>query len=143
MKHFRRLGVALLTFVVGVMVSPIHFYPEMIACGSHNSSASYRSSYFMQVSRGSREFNSAAEAEEAFNQSLSEAAEVIEVGPKVDRDGTVIGRRAVTLYYFPEEARYFTRVYWTQGHNLYSLSSGSALHVKEFEKQIELRAGYE
>ena len=143
MKHIRRFGVALLTFVVGVAVAPIHFYPEMIACGLHNSSASYRSSYFIQVSQGYQGFDSAAEAEEAFSQRLSEAAEVLEVGPKVDRDGTVIGRRAVTLHYFPEESRYFTRVYWTHGRYLYSISSGSALHVREFEKQLESRAGYE
>jgi len=143
MKHIRRFGVALLMFVVGVVFSPIHFYPEMIACGLHNSSTSYRSSYFIQVSNGYQGFDSAAQADEAFNQRLSRAGEVIEVGPKVDKDGAVIGRRAVTLYYFPQESRYFTRVYWTHGRYLYSISSGSALHVREFEKQMESRAGYE
>ena len=143
MKHIHRFGVALLTFVVGVAVAPIHFYPEMIACGFQNSSATYRSSYFIQVSNGYQAFNSAEAAEEAFSQRLSEAAEVLEVGPKVDRDGTVIGRRAVTLHYFPEESRYFTRVYWTNGRILYSISSGSALHVREFEKRMDAAAGYE
>ena len=143
MKHIRRFGVALVTFVVGVAVSPIHFYGESIACGWNNSSATYRSTYFIQVANGYQGFDSAEAAEKAFDQRLSQAAEVIEVGPKVDRDGTVIGRRAVTLHYFPGESCYVTRVDWTDGRYLYSISSGSALHVREFEKQTKLRTMYE
>jgi hypothetical protein len=136
MKYIRRFGVAIVTFVIGVAISPIHFFGESIACGLHSSSTSYRSSYFIQVSNGYREFDSAEEAEEAFNQRLSRAAQVVEVGPKVDKDGTVTGRRAVTMYYFPQESRYFTKIFWTHGRYLYSISSGSALHASEFEKQM-------
>jgi len=143
MKHIHRLSVALLTFVFGVAVSPMHFYVESIACGFSNSSTQFRSTYFIRVSRGSQSFHSPEEAEEAFNKRLSEAAEVLEVGPKLDKEGTVIGRRAVTLYYFPEESRYFTEVFWTNGRYLYSIRSGSALHVREFEKEMSRREGIE
>jgi len=143
MKHIRRFGVALVTFVVGVAVSPIHFYGESIACGWNSSGATYRSTYFIQVSNGYQGFDSAEAAEKAFDQRLSQAAEVIEVGPQVDRDGTVIGRRATILYCFPEESRYFTRIFWTHGRYLYSISSASAVHVREFEKQMKLRTMYE
>jgi len=136
MKHIRRLGVALLTFVLGVALSPMQFYVESVACGWRSSGASYRSTYFIQVTRGYREFDSPEEADAAFNKKLSEAAEVFEVGPKVDKNGTVIGRRAVTMYYFHEQSRYFTRVFWTDGRTLWSISSGSAQHVREFEKRM-------
>ena len=135
MKHVRRLSVALLTFVIGVAVSPIHFYVESFACGIRSSGTSYRSSYFIQLWAVNLAFDSREEAEETFNQHLSEAVEVYEVGPKIDKDGTVIGRRAVALFYFPPESRYFTKVFWTNGRNLNSISSASALHVREFEKQ--------
>ena len=135
MKHIRRLGVALLTFIFGVALSPMHFYVEMIACGPHNSGTSFRSTYSIQVTHGYQKFDSPEEADEAFDKKLSQAAEVFEIGPKINKDGT-IGRRAVTMYYFPEESRYFTRVFWTNGRYLRSISSGSAQHVREFEKQV-------
>jgi hypothetical protein len=136
MKHIRRLSVALLTFVLGVALSPMHFYVESIACGSHSSGTSFRSTYFIRVSRGYQKFDSPEKADEAFNKKLSGAVEVFEVGPQLDKDGTVVGRRAVIMYYFPEESRYFTRVFWTNGRYLWSISSGSAQHVREFEKRM-------
>ena len=33
MKYLRYLAIAIFTFVIGVAISPIRFYAEMIACG--------------------------------------------------------------------------------------------------------------
>jgi len=56
MKYFRRLGIALLTFV----------------------------------------------ANEVFDQRLSKVTKIVELGPKVNSDGVVIGRRGMALIYSPE-----------------------------------------
>jgi len=58
---------------------------------------------------------------------------VIEVGPKINDEGAVVGRRATALFFSPELSCY-TEILWTDGRFLHYIFSTSAVHVKEFEK---------
>ena len=54
MKYVRRFSIALLTFVLGVAVLPIHFYVEGMGCGKVIDGGgfgitSYSSSYFVKL----------------------------------------------------------------------------------------------
>src|SRR6185369_1303124 len=101
MKHVRRFGVTLLTFLVGIAVSPIQFYPEgygrgKIFDGGGNFGVTvYRSSYFVKLCFGHESYISSEKADQVFDQYLSEAVKVIEVGPKINNEGIVVGHRAV------------------------------------------------
>jgi len=140
MKHVRRLCVALLTFLLGVGFSPIHFYVEGMGCGKvidgggPFSITSFSSSYFVDLIRAGEVYVSPEKANEVFDQHLSEAVEVFEVGPKNNKDGAVVGRRAVALFFSPEISCYYTEILWTDGRILHYILSTSALHAKEFEK---------
>lgn len=140
MKHVRRLGIALLTFVLGVAVSPIHFYVEGMGCGKvvdgggGFSITSYRSSYFVKLLFVTAAYVSPEKADAVFKQHLSEAVNLIELGPKLNREGVVVGRRAMATFYDPELSSYYTEIFWTDGRFLHYISSTSALHVREFEK---------
>ena len=141
MKYVRRLGVALLTFIVGVAVAPIRFYDEasgrgMVIDGGGNFAITvYTSSYFVKLWFVHESYVSSEKADEVFNQRLSQAVSVIEVGPKINGRGTIVGRRAIALFYSPEISRYYTEILWTDGHILHYIFSTSALHAKEFEKR--------
>ncbi len=140
MKYGRPFPMALLTFVLGVALSPIHFYVEGIGCGKMIdggggfSTTSYTSSYFVKLESTHAQYVSPEKANQIFAQHLTEAAEVIEVGPKTNREGVVVGRRALALFYSPEQSYHYTEICWTDGRFLHYISSTSALHVKEFEK---------
>ena len=141
MKYFRRLGIALLTFVLGVAVSPIRFDVEGMGCGKVIDGGggfgitSYSSSYFVKLLSASEQYVSPEKANAVFDQHLSEAVKVIEVGPKINRAGVVVGRRAMALFYVPETSTYYTDIFWTDGRIVDYISSTSTLHVKEFENQ--------
>ena len=140
MKHVRRLGIALLTFIVGVAVSPIQFYCEglgrgkVIDGGGNYGIAVYTSSYFVKLWFVHESYVSPEKADQVFDEHLSHAVRVFEVGPKIDRHGTVVGRRAMALFFSPETSRHYTEIFWTDGHVIDYISSTSALHAKEFEK---------
>lgn len=140
MKHVRRLGFAVLTFLVGVAVAPIQFYWEasvrgkLIDGGGDYGSTRYTSSYFVKLFSGHESYVSPEKADQAFNEGLSQAVEVFELGPKIDRQGKVVGRRAMALFFAPEISRYYIEIFWTDGHVIDYISSTSALHAKEFEK---------
>ncbi len=140
MKHVRRLGIALLTFTLGVAVSPIRFYVEGMGCGKMIdgggwfSVTAYKSSYFVKLWLAHEGYVSPEKANEVFNDRLSTAVRIIEVGPKVNGEGVVVGRRAVALFFAPEASSYYTEILWTDGRFLHYIFSTSALHAKEFEK---------
>ena len=134
MKYIRRLGVAFLTFALGVALSPIHFYLEQTGVGKGYSLISYTSSYYVKLWYESQTYASPVKADEAFNQRLGEAVKIFEVGPEVNENGTV-GRRALALFFLPEIPGYYTEVFRTDGRRVLNVSSTSALHVVEFEKQ--------
>ena len=135
MSRLRGPVVALVTFVLGVAISPIHFHMEMIACGLRNSSTSYRSSYFVQVTTSNVTYESTAEANEAFNRELREAIRIVEITPKINTNGVLVGQRAVAIFYRPELNEYRAKVIWTEGRILFDISSTSFLHVMEFEER--------
>jgi hypothetical protein len=140
MKYVRRLGFALLTFTLGVAVSPIRFYVEGMGCGKvidgggGFSITSYQSSYFIKLLSVSEAYVSPEKANEVFDERLSTAVRIIELGPKVNREGRVVGRRAVALFFSPEASCHYTEILWTDGRFLHYIVSTSALHAKEFEK---------
>ena len=135
MKYLRYLALAILTFVIGVAISPIRFSAEAIGCGPHNSFTSYRSSYFIQTSTSYVSYDSEAEASDAFNKQLSDAVTVYDRSPKVNREGVLIEQRAVGLFYSRGNNEYYVISFWRDGRTLNGIGSRSYMHVKEFEKQ--------
>jgi len=114
MKYVRRLGVTLLTFIIGVAVSPIQFYRGASIRGKlfdgdgYFGSTVYMSSYFIKLWFVHEQYDSPEKAGQVFNQRLSEAVKVIEVGPKINDEGHVVGRRTVALFFEPQVSRYYT-----------------------------------
>ena len=141
MKHVRRLGIALLTFALGVAVSPIRFDVEGMGCGKLIDGGggfgitSYSSSYFVKLWFVQSAYASPEKADAVFDQHVSQAVNVIELGPKMNREGFVIGRRAMAIFYSPQLSENYTEIIWTDGRFLHYIASTSTLHVKEFEKQ--------
>jgi hypothetical protein len=134
MKYLLYLVVTLSTCATGIALSPIQFYWESIACG-FGSSKSYRSSYFVKTSFAHEGYPTFDKATEVFNRRLNEAAKVIEVTPKVNKDGLTVGQRAVVLFHEPNTNDYYVSIIWTDGRGIHSISSSSFLHVVEFEKR--------
>jgi len=135
MKYVRRLAFAIFTFVIGVAVSPIHFYVESIDCGTRSSSTSFRSSYFMQTSTSYVDFDSEQEASDAFDEGLKKAVEVIELKPKVNKQGVLIEQRAIGRFYNKGTDEFYVELFWREGRSIRRIDSRSYIHVKEFEKQ--------
>jgi len=135
MKYVRRLALAIVTFVIGVAISPIRFDVESIACGPHNSFTSFRSSYFMQTSTGYISYDSEQEASDAFKEELNEAVEVIELKPKVNKEGILIEQRAVGKFYNKGTDEFYVMLFWREGRSVRMISSRSYMHVKDFERQ--------
>jgi hypothetical protein len=141
MKHVRRLGIALLTFGLGVALSPIHFYVEGMGCGKVADGGggfgitSYSSSYFVKLWFVESAYASPEKADAVFNQTLSQAINVVELGPKINQKAVVVGRRAMVILYSPQLSNNYTEIIWTDGRFLHYIGSTSTMHVKEFEKQ--------
>ena len=140
MKHVRRVSFALLTFLIGVAVSPIQFYSQAsgrgkVVDGGWSGITVYRSSYFVQLYSVHEEYGSPEKANEVFDEHLSKAVNVIEVGPKINAQGTVVGRTATAVFFSPQLSCNYTETFWTDERHLHYVSSTSALHVREFEKQ--------
>ena len=142
MRCIRYPLLALLTFIIGVVISPIHFYLEGMGCGrvmdggGGFSVQSYSSSYFVKLSFAHAGYVSTEKAAEVFNQQLAEAVEVIEVAPKLNSKGVVVGRRAEAIFFDPERDRYYACIFWTDGRFIHSIGSTSSLHVIEFERHV-------
>ena len=135
MKYVCYVALAIFTFVVGVGISPIRFYAESIACGRHNSSTSYRSSYFMQTSKSYVTYDTEDEARDVFNKELTQALTVYDVSPKMNNEGVLIEQRAVYQTYHPVNDEYYVEIMWREGRTLHWIHSRSYTHVMEFEKQ--------
>src|SRR5688500_20387338 len=135
MKRLRYLPIAIFTFVIGVGISPIRFYPESIACGLRNTSTSYRSSYFMQTSTSYVSYDCEAHASDAFNEELNDALRVYDVSPKVNKEGVLIEQRALALFYSEGTREYYIVALWREGKALHSIRSRSYTHVMDFERQ--------
>jgi hypothetical protein len=140
MKCIRWFSVALLTFVLGVVMSPVRFYVEGMGCGKLIDGGggfgitSYSSSYFVKLWFVQSAYASSEKADAVFDQHVSQALNVIELGPKMNREGVVVGRRAMAIFYSPQLSRNYTEIIWTDGRFLHYIGSTSTMHVKEFEK---------
>jgi hypothetical protein len=140
MRFLRDAAIALFTFVLGVGISPIHFYAEATAYGRMTdgndafSISSYKSNYFVKLLYGHEGYASPDKADDAFNQHLKNAVKLIEVTPKTSKQGLTIGRRAVAVFFEPSANHYYAVVFWTEGRFLYSICSTSLIHVVDFEK---------
>jgi hypothetical protein len=135
MKYVYRLALAILTFAIGVTISPIRFDWESIACGPQGSSTSYRSSYFIHTSKSYIHFDSEAEASEAFKKKLSEAITIYDISPQVNTEGLLIEQHAVALFYDQGNDDFYVVSFWKEGQGLHRISSRSYTHVKELEKR--------
>ena len=135
MKRLRYLTIAIFTFVIGVVISPIRFYPESIACGPWGSSTRYRSSYFKQASTTYDSYDCEAHASDAFNEELNDAVRVYDVSPKVNKEGVLIEQRALALFYSEGTGEYYVTALWREGKALRSIRSRSYTHVMDFERQ--------
>jgi len=135
MKYVRRLAFTIVTFVIGVAISPIHFYVESIGCGPRSSFTSYRSSYFMQTSTGYVDYDYEWEASDAFNEGLNEAVQVIELKPRVNKGGVLIEQRAIGKFYNEGTGEFYVVLFWREGRSVRKIISRSYIHVREFEKQ--------
>ena len=135
MKYFCYGAIAIFTFAVGVGISPIRFYAESIACGPHSSGTSYRSSYFMQISKSYVTYDTEDQAREAFNEELSQSLTVYDRSPKINHKGMLIEQRAVYQIYHPVNNEYYVETLWRDGRSLHCIHSRSYSHVMEFEKR--------
>ena len=131
---------ALLTFIIGVVISPIRFEADLIACGRVADSsrgfsvARYTSSYFVKVWFSHTGHPSAEKANEVFQAQAEEAVRVIERTPKFDKAGRKVGERAVALFFSQEYNEQYACVFWTDEKILHSVCSSSLKLVLEFEK---------
>ena len=107
---------------------------KVIDGGGGFSITSYTSPYFVKLTFAHEGYASPEKANHVFSQRLTQAVQVLEHGPKLNRDGIVVGQRAMTLFFSPEMSCYYTEILWTDGRSLLSIVSTSALHVREFEK---------
>jgi len=135
MKYVFRVAVAILTFAIGVTISPIRFHWESVACGMHGSTTTYRSSYFTLTTKSYTQFDSEAEASDAFKKKLSEAITIYDISPQVSKEGVLIDQHAVGLFYHQGNDDFYVVSFWKEGQGLHRITSRSYNHVKELEKR--------
>ena len=139
MKWLRYSAVALLAFVIGIVISPIHFFVRGWGCGKvldgggGFSVTSYRSSYFVNVTFAHEGYVSADKANQVFADRLKELAKIVDVTPKTDAGGKIVGRRAAGTF-VDEKGITQASVFWTDGKMLHSIYSTSWLHATALEK---------
>ena len=132
--------VALLsTFVLGVLTSPIGFRLESVSrrVTDENDLFSvrhYTSTYFINLWFYSSHFHSSERANEVLAEQLKSVVKVIEMGPKYNRKGRLIGQRAVVILLEPLTNKHCAAVLWTDGPILFAIASSSATHVMQFER---------
>lgn len=144
MRYLRYPAAALLTFVVGVAVSPIQFSVQGWGCGKvldgggWFSATSYRSSYFVPTAFVHESYSSAEKANQVFAERLKELTKVAQLTPKTNHQGAIVGRRAAGTILNEKGAPNAT-VFWTDGRMLHSIYSTSWLHAIELERASNRR----
>lgn len=134
------VGTLLLTFAIGVLISPIGFSIDGWACGRVPDGGgffgftSYTSTYFIKLSFSRSQFRSPEKANEMFAAAVNEAVRIIDRGPKYDRQGNKVGERTVAILRDPERNTEYASVFWTNGRFLFFVNSRSLTHVLQFEK---------
>ena len=141
MRHLRRLLVALLTFLVSVAITPIHFELEGMGVGRVTdggggfSTNSYTSSSSARLVFSHLRYASNEKANEVFNDEVRKAIRVVEITPKHNAKGELVGQRVVATFLDRETKQSYSSISWTDGRFIHAIESTSLLHVIEFEKQ--------
>src|SRR5688572_22965789 len=65
---------------------------------------------------------------------VKSVVKVIEAGPRYDREGRLIGQRAVLILLDPVDNKQYAAVFWTDGRLLFAIVSSSMTHVMQFER---------
>jgi hypothetical protein len=73
-------------------------------------------------------------------RTILEKAIVIERGPKLDKEGRIIGERAVIVYENKDTGRQSALAYSTSGDSISMISGSSLEHVMSFEKRYQRKA---
>jgi hypothetical protein len=142
-RILRGFSTALLTFALGVVLSPMRFHVDFLAHGyvldggGGFSITGFTSSYFVKVFFVHRGYPTADKANQVFEDEVRNAAKVIERTPKFDSNGDKIGERALAILLNPENKKQYASVFWTDGRIVTSIDSTSLTHVLEFEKNRE------
>ena len=115
---------------------------ELVAAGEGDVDAvsasfrSYRSSDGVAVLFLTEVFGSASSARAAFEKRANNARSIIERGVKVDREGNVIGERAVLLFFDRTETdEEMVAVLWTRKTDLLVIKARSLEHALAFERK--------
>ena len=141
MRYLRGPLVALFAFLLGVVVSPIHFQVESRGQGRITDGngrffvTSFRSSYFVELTFAHYSYDSPEKANAVFAEHVAQSIEVTEITPKLDAQGKIVVRRAVTTALNHDRTKHLACVFWTDGSMLHAVTSASLLHVLDFEKQ--------
>jgi hypothetical protein len=139
MRYLRYVGSALLAFIFGVAISPIHFEAQGWGCGKvidgdgWFSVTSFRSSYFVYAAFAHEPYSSADKANQVFDERLKELTKIAELTPKIDKQGMIVGRRAVGTL-LNDKGVAIAVVFWTDGRMLHFIYSKSWLHAVELER---------
>ena len=65
----------------------------------------------------------------------AEAVEVLELKPKVNKEGVLIEQRAIGKFYNEGTREFYVVLFWREGRSVRKIISRSYIHVIEFEKQ--------
>jgi len=133
-KRIVYILVAAITFIFGVVISPIHFRCYSIACGPHGSSSSFKSSYLLNLVHSESYYDSTEGANAALQAELKRADLVIEQTALFNPRGEKMGSRAVIRSRRNDGERYFA-VVWNKEKVLHKISCSSLAHVLAFEKK--------
>lgn len=129
----------LLSFALGVLISPIGFRLDGMGCGKVQDGGrfgiqSYTSTYFIKLSFSRAEYRSPENANEVFAAIVNSAVRIIDRRPKYNRQGSKVGERAVAILLDHERNAEYASVLWTDGRILFSVDSSSLTHVLQFEQ---------
>ena len=130
----------LFSFALGVLISPIRFsldgigHGRVLDGGGFFGIKCYTSTYFIKLWFSRSKYQSAEKANEVFATAVGSAVKVIERGPKYNRQGRLVGQRAVAILLDTERNEQYSSVLWTDGEMLFSIYSPSMTHVLQFER---------
>jgi hypothetical protein len=133
-NKIRYVLVGALTFVLGVVLCPIHFRWYSVSCGFRSTSSRYTSSYFLDLTAKAESFDSVEEASGAWQEEVRKATSVIEQTEVLSADGERIGSRAVLILKRADGKQYYG-VVWTEEKSLRGIYCSSLWHIYAFEKQ--------
>jgi coproporphyrinogen III oxidase-like Fe-S oxidoreductase len=133
-KRFAYVLMAAATFVLGVVVSPIHFRGYSIGCGPTGSSSQFTSSYFLNLVSSESYYESLEETDAAWQEKIKKADSVSEQNALFNRVGEKTGSRAVIRSRWDDGKQYFA-VVWTEKKVLREVTCSSRAHVLAFEKK--------